>query len=40
MCCFMEFLFLSGSELLIFLADLKPPYYKPKVNLTKEAISR
>ncbi|XP_056104422.1 T-cell immunomodulatory protein [Rhinichthys klamathensis goyatoka] len=33
------FIIRKRSELLIFLADLKPPYYKPKVNLTKEVIS-
>lgn len=40
MCYFMGILFLSGSELLIFLADLKAPYFKPKVHLTKEVFPR
>ncbi|XP_067294171.1 T-cell immunomodulatory protein [Pseudorasbora parva] len=30
------FIIRNRSELLIFLADLKPPYYKPKVHLTKD----
>ncbi|XP_016387150.1 T-cell immunomodulatory protein-like isoform X2 [Sinocyclocheilus rhinocerous] len=31
------FIIRKHSELLIFLADLKAPYFKPKVHLTKEA---
>ncbi|XP_059369851.1 T-cell immunomodulatory protein-like isoform X2 [Carassius carassius] len=31
------FIIRNHSELLIFLADLKAPYFKPKVQLTKEA---
>uniref|UniRef100_A0A8C2IQL6 Integrin alpha FG-GAP repeat containing 1 n=1 Tax=Cyprinus carpio TaxID=7962 RepID=A0A8C2IQL6_CYPCA len=31
------FIIRKDSELLIFLADLKAPYFKPKVQLTKEA---
>ncbi|XP_028812892.1 T-cell immunomodulatory protein [Denticeps clupeoides] len=30
------FIIRGGSELVIFLADLKPPYFKPKVRLGKE----
>lgn len=40
LCYFMRILFLSDSELVIFLADLKAPYFKPKVHLTKEAFPR
>uniref|UniRef100_A0A673FJW4 T-cell immunomodulatory protein-like n=1 Tax=Sinocyclocheilus rhinocerous TaxID=307959 RepID=A0A673FJW4_9TELE len=34
------FIIRKHSELLIFLADLKAPYFKPKVHLTKEAFPR
>ncbi|KAI7813769.1 putative T-cell immunomodulatory protein [Triplophysa rosa] len=34
------FIIREQSELLIFLADLKAPYFKPKVHLTKEVFPR
>lgn len=40
LCYFMGILCLSDSELVIFLADLKAPYFKPKVRLNKEAFPR
>lgn len=33
---FMFNFYFSDSEVIIFLADLKIPYFKPKVNLSKE----
>ncbi|XP_028297463.1 T-cell immunomodulatory protein [Gouania willdenowi] len=34
------FIIREHAELLIFLADSKPPYFKPKVNITKEMLPR
>ena len=30
----------SESEVVIFLADFKIPYFKPKVNITKDVLPR
>lgn len=33
-------LYVSDSELVIFLADVKAPYFKPKVHVKKDAFPR